>query len=196
MMPSVAIIALRLFLRLLLGLILFSVGTSKLVHLTQFRRGIQDYQLIPPDLDSRLALTRLLSYGFPVAEIVAGLALISGIFLLPATALAIFLMIVFSAAITINLVRGRADLSCHCGGAIGDHRISWWLVGRNGLLILSFLFLLVTPSDLFTVATLARSPSTVSTILWMNVVLPTILLVVLVLVVLMLFNAVRTLFRS
>lgn len=196
MMPSVATIALRLFLRLLLGLILISVGISKLARPSNFQRGIRDYQIFSSAQESKLAISTILAYCFPVAEILSGLGLITGLLLNPAILLGIVLLIVFSAAITINLVRGRTDLSCHCGGAVGDHRISWWLVGRNGILIIGLLFLLVTPADLFTVAMLARYPFAVSATLWMNVVLPTVLLVVLVFVVLMLFNAARTLFRS
>jgi len=133
------LVALHFFVRLLLGLLLLSVGVSKQAHPAHFRRSIQDYRLISPALDSRLSLSTLLAYGFPVAEIVVGLALISGFFLLPAAILAIFLMVIFSVAMGMNLVRDRADLSCHCGGAIGDHRLSWWLVGRNGVMILGFL---------------------------------------------------------
>jgi uncharacterized membrane protein YphA (DoxX/SURF4 family) len=190
------LIALHLFVRLLLGLLLFSVGVSKLAHPAHFRHGIQDYRLISPALDSRLSLSTLLAYSFPVAEIVVGLALITDFLLLPATILAIFLMVIFSVAMGMNLVRGRTDLSCHCSGAIGDHRLSWWLVGRNSVLIVGFFFLLVTPADMFTVVKLSRSPSAVSATLWMNAALPVVLLVGMILVALVLFNAARTLIGS
>jgi hypothetical protein len=78
----------------------------------------------------------MLATGIPLAELLAGLGLISGFWLVPAIVLAMALFVVFCIAITINLVRGRRDLSCHCGGVIGNHLISWWLVGRNGLLII------------------------------------------------------------
>lgn len=196
MMPSVATIALRLFLRLLLGLILISVGISKLARPGDFQRGIRDYQIFSSAQESKLAISTILACCFPVAEILSGLGLITGLLLNPAILLGISLLIVFSAAITINLVRGRTDLSCHCGGAIGDHRISWWLVGRNGILIIGLLFLLVTPVDMFTAVTLARYPFAVSATLWMNTALPVVLLVGMVLVVLVLLNVTRTLFRS
>jgi len=195
-MASLAVISIRLFMRLLLGLILLSVGASKLARPSNFRRGIQDYQIVPPVLEAKLALSTLLTYGLPVAEILVSMGLISGLLLLPALVVAIILMLAFSAAIAINLARGRTDLSCHCGGAIGDHLISWWLIGRNGLMMLGFLFLLFTPTDLFTVGTLLRSPSALSATLWMSTVLPMVLLAGMVLVVLVLFNAARTLLRS
>jgi len=96
----------------------------------------------------------------------------------------------------INLARGRHDLSCHCAGALGDHLISWWLVGRNGFMTLGFLFLLFTPADTLTVGTVLRNPFSVSATLWMNIVLPIVLLAGMVLVVLVLLNAARTLLRS
>lgn len=195
-MPSIALIALRLFFRLLLGLILFSVGISKLARPSDFRRGIQDYQIFSSVQESKLAISTILAYCLPIAEILSGFGLITGLLLNPAILLGIVLLIVFSGAMAINLVRGRTDLSCHCGGAIGDHRISWWLIGRNSALIVGFLVLLFTPSDMFTVAMLVRSPSAVSAFVWMNTVLPVVLLIGMVLVVLVLFNAARTLFRS
>lgn len=189
-------IAIRLFIRLLIGLILLSVGVSKLAHPQRFRRAIQDYQLLPATVDSRLAFSALLAYGLPIIEILTGVGLISGFLLIPVTVLAAILMIGFSVAMGINLARGRRDLSCHCGGAIGDHRISWWLVGRNGVLLVGLLLLLFTPVDTLTVGNLLRSPSSVSTLVWTNTVLPVVLLVGIILVSLFLVNTVRNFFRS
>ncbi len=120
----VYIVAIRLFLRLLLGMILLSVGISKLTHPKRFQRGIQDYQVLPPSIEAVFSASAILAFGISVAEIVTGLGLIMGLLLLPAILLAAILMLIFSIAMSLNLVRGRSDLSCHCGGAIGDHRIS------------------------------------------------------------------------
>ncbi len=189
------VFAIRLFLRLLLGLILLSVGASKLLHPRQFQRGIQDYKVLPPVLEARLALSAVLSYGIPLAELFAGLGLLSGLLLIPAALLTLALFLLFSGTILINLLRGRHDLSCHCAGALGDHRISWWLVGRNGLLIASTLFLLYTPPDLFTLDRLVRSPSAFSATMWVGTILPVTLLVIGACAVLLLFNAARIVLR-
>ena len=185
------IVSIRLFIRLLLGLILLSVGASKLVHPHRLRSGIQDYRLIPPTLESKLALSKVLSFCISLAELVAGLGLISGLLLVPLAFLTVGLFILFSAAIGINLVRGRHDLSCHCGGSLGDHRISWWLVGRNGLFMVGLFVLLLTPADVFTVDTFVRNPSALSATLWMSTVLPVTLLVVGTLIMPVLINAAR-----
>lgn len=41
------------------------------------------------------------------------------------------LLAVVTLAVTINLLRGRTDISCGCGGASGDQKLSWALVARN-----------------------------------------------------------------
>jgi uncharacterized membrane protein YphA (DoxX/SURF4 family) len=189
------VIAVRLFLRLLLGVLLLSVGLSKLAHARQFQRGIQDYQVVPSILVSKSACSMALAIGIPVAELLAGIGLISGFWLVPAIVLAVALFVVFSSAIAINLVRGRRDLSCHCGGAIGNHLISWWLVGRNGLLIVGLVLLLVTPPDTFTVASFVRSPSLLNAP-FISTIVPVAVLAGAVIVVIALYNAARVLWRS
>lgn len=191
----VALVSIRLFVRLLLGCILLSVGVSKLVHPRQFQQGIQDYHLVPPLLEKKLAVSALLAMCFPIAELLAGIALVTGFWLTPATILALTLFAIFSVAIIINLARDRHDLSCHCGGATGNHPISWWLVGRNGLLICSLLVLLVTPPDLFTVPSFVRSPSLLNPS-FVSIIVPVAVLVGAVVAAIVLFNAARVLWRS
>jgi len=137
----------------------------------------------------------ILATGIPLAELLAGLGLLSGFWLVPAIVLALALFVVFCVAITLNLVRGRRDLSCHCGGAIGNHLISWWLIGRNGLLMVCSLVLLVTPPDLFTVASFVRSPSLLHQS-FISTIVPVAVLVGAALAAIMLFNAAQVLWRS
>ena len=186
------IYSVRLFLRLLLGLILLGAAFGKLAHPTKFGRAIQDYKVFPQKLESKLALSTILSFGIPLAELGAGVGLVSGFLLTPAVGLTVVLFVIFSGAIVFNLLRGRTDLSCHCGGILGDHRISWWLVGRNALFIACTLILIFTPSDPFTIDTIVRRSSSLSATLWVSTALPVILFVLSILVVLVLLNAART----
>ncbi|MNC29727.1 Methylamine utilization protein MauE [compost metagenome] len=66
----------------------------------------------------------------------------------------IFLLLLYSLAITINLLRGKRDLSCGCGGLVGNHKLSWWLVFRNLVLILIVISLLFLPESLISLRTL------------------------------------------
>lgn len=191
----VAFVSVRLCVRLLLGVLLLSVGVGKLAHPRQFQQGIQNYQVIPSMLEKKLALTALLSFGIPLAELLAGLGLISGFWLVPAIVLGLALFVVFSAAITINLVRGRRDLSCHCGGVVGTHLISWWLVGRNSLLVAGLVLLLVTPPDTFTIVAFVRSPSLLNQS-FVSTIVPVVVLVGALVAVIALFNAARVLWHA
>ena len=116
--------AIRLFLRLLYALIFLSAGVSKLARPQQFRQGIQDYRLIPSYLEVRLLASHILSFTVPVAELLVGICLISGFEVFPSILVATGLLAIFSSAIAMNLLRGRQDLSCHCGGVVGEHSIS------------------------------------------------------------------------
>ncbi|MEO8970394.1 MAG: MauE/DoxX family redox-associated membrane protein [Ktedonobacteraceae bacterium] len=191
---ATGVVYLRLFIRLLIGLILLSVSVSKMSHPRRFQRGIHDYQVLPRVLESRIAISTFLSYCIPLAELLAGLGLISGFLLVPTIGLTLGLFVLFSYAILINLIRGRHDLSCHCAGVIGDHRISWWLIARNSLLIVSLLVLLLTPPDIFTFEMLLRSPSLLNSVLF-STVLPVALLVGAVLAALVLVNYARVLWN-
>ncbi|HJT58786.1 MAG TPA: MauE/DoxX family redox-associated membrane protein [Ktedonobacteraceae bacterium] len=185
----------RLFIRLLLGLILLSASVSKLVHRSRFESGIQEYQILPDFLESKLALSTVLSFCIPLAELVAAIGLISGLLLLPASILALGMFLIFSGAIVINLVRGRFDLSCHCAGTLGDHHISWWLVRRNGVFVAGLLVLLMTPSDVFTIETFVRNPSLLNGSL-LSIVLPVVLVVGMFLFAVVLINAARPFWRT
>ncbi|MHB8600241.1 MAG: MauE/DoxX family redox-associated membrane protein [Ktedonobacteraceae bacterium] len=189
------IAAARLFLRLLFGLILLSSGTGKLVHSQQFRQSIQDYHLVPSKLEARLPVSIVLSFVIPIAELLASLGLLSGFWLVSSVVLAVSLFVVFSGAMAINLLRGRHDLSCHCGGVVGNHLISWWLVVRNVLFVASLLVVLVTSSDVFTVEAVVQHPSVLQGN-FIGVVLPVAILVGGTLMLFMLFNATRLLWDS
>lgn len=174
------IVFIRLFIRLLLGVILLSTGITKLVHLKQTQRGIQDYQLIPASLEAKLVPA--LAFLLPLVELVTGGGLISGLEITFSTFLSLCLLLIFTIAIIINLRRGRSDLSCHCAGILGNHTLSWWSVLRNSSFIISLLFLLVTPSDVFTVENILHNPSNLNIMFWENIFPVTLLVVTLLMI--------------
>lgn len=168
------VVALFLYIRLMLGIILFISSIGKFLHPYTFQRDIQSYNVIPSSIDTALHLSRIVSIGIPTLECAAGLGLVSGLMPEIAITLAIGLFALFSIAIFINLVKGRSDQSCHCGGILGDQRISWWLVARNVGFILACIFLLLyAPADIFTLNTL-YSPSHQNIALWITIGVPTI----------------------
>ena len=136
--------------RLGLAAILAQSAWHALRDLPRHAAALAGYKLVPLPL-------------LPAAAIALPLLTASAAALLPwpatahtGAALAIALMALFTAAIAINLRRGRTDIDCGCGGAEGHH-ISPGLVIRN----LTLIALLAEP--LIAPATGAVDPMTVLT---------------------------------
>jgi len=89
-----------------------------------FAAAMQNYELIP-DVTVPTASTALI-----LAEAATGTLL-----LLPdarplGQLAGIALLLIVTGAVALNLLRGRTEISCGCGG--NDQQISWGLVARNG----------------------------------------------------------------
>jgi len=110
----------------LLVLVFARAALHKIANFAEFRQTIVDYRLLPERLagPASAALTG--------AEILAfALLLLPGCRGFGALAAAL-LLLGYGAAMTINLMRGRKNIDCGCGGP--GQSISWALVGRNVLL--------------------------------------------------------------
>lgn len=117
--------ALALTAALLLAGILAAGGSSKLAEPLAFAGVVANYRLLPTGLVAPFA------FALPVVEVGTALGL-----LLPATrpaaaGLAAGLLLLFAAAMAINLLRGRGDIDCGCHAGPMRQRIGWPLVVRN-----------------------------------------------------------------
>lgn len=186
------IIDTRLFIRLLIGIILLSGATSKIIHLQRFQQGIQDYHLLPSFIGAKSIISLSLALCIVLAELGSGLGLILGIQLHFTIAVIQSLFALFCGALIMNLLRGRKDLSCHCGGVLGNHPISWKLVARNVAVIFSLLIILVTPSDPFTINALTQDKSTLTIAMWINVAIPVMIVTVSIIFIGVLLNMARS----
>lgn len=144
--------ALGLALRLAGALLWLCSFVHKLRDPARFRSALWDYQLLPPSsVDAAAALLTGLEGVLAVGLVVPATA--------PEAALAgAGLLLLYAAAIAWNLLRGRRDLDCGCGGAAGSQPLGPALVLRN--LATAALFLLaaapggarpLTALDAFTV---------------------------------------------
>lgn len=120
----------------LLGIVFILSGTEKLAKQEEHRRLLFNYQIL-----SMKQIKRFLPV-LASLEILIGLLLFSLQLSKVAIVGAVGLMLIFTGAIAINLFRGRKDISCGCGGVMGNHKISWWLVVRNGCISLGFVLCL------------------------------------------------------
>jgi Methylamine utilisation protein MauE len=186
----------RLFLRLFIGFLLLSVSVNKLKDLRQFRQGIRDYQVLPAFIESSEKFLTPISLIIALGELIVGLTLITGIQLTFSVIFTQCLFFIFSGALSINLVRGRKDLSCHCGGALGNHFISWWLVVRNVSFILGLFILLLTPPDPFTLNGLSHIRSASDITIWINIALPVAILALSIVLIGALFNTAKDTFKD
>jgi hypothetical protein len=110
----------------------------KLKAVTVFKATMNEYQLVP----------RMLS-GVVAILLIAAELLVAILVLVPAvrtTGLMIMaiLLFIYTAGISINLLRGRRDIDCGCSGPASRHELSGWLVLRN-LVLLSLVLLATNP---------------------------------------------------
>jgi len=112
-----------------LALVFAQAAWHKLRDLEGFASAVEAYHLMPASL-APLAATQLAA---------AELVLVGTLVLPPARAgaalAALALLGVYSAAIAVNLARGRRDIDCGCTGPALRQPLSGWLLVRNAALI-------------------------------------------------------------
>ncbi len=107
--------------------LVFAISVShKLRDYARFRASLSAYRLVPEALLPLLAPTVIL----------LELAAITAIFLPvgPGVTLAFALLVVYTLALAVNLLRGNTMIDCGCGDA--PTPISGWLLLRNGALLM------------------------------------------------------------
>ena len=117
--------AIDLTLRAALALLLAVAAAHKLRDVAAFQATFADYRLVPDALGRPLALL------VPFVETAAALLLLA-----PATSAlgkvgAAALLVVYAAAVGVNLARGRRHIDCGCAGPYARRPIGGGLVVRN-----------------------------------------------------------------
>lgn len=128
--------------RFVLASVLVLAGLAKLPRLGEFEGAVRNYRLLPARLVHPVAV------ALPAGELVGGLLLAVGL-ATPAVALAVAgLLVVFAAAVSVNLARGRS-IDCGCFGSVAAKRITWATVARNiGLAGLAVVVAFIDPRAL------------------------------------------------
>jgi hypothetical protein len=109
-----------------LALVLFAAAWHKLAQAEVFAGALQAYDLVP--VNAVLGLARAL----PVVEVAIGIGVLVPLTRQPALIAFAALMLLYAGAMGVNLIRGRRQIDCGCGGAA--HPLSWALVLRNAVL--------------------------------------------------------------
>jgi uncharacterized membrane protein YphA (DoxX/SURF4 family) len=124
--------------RFALALMFSIAGLIKLRRQDEFAQAVANYRVLPR------SLVKYAARGLPAAELTCGVLL--GIGLVPhAVSVALFLMVLaFTTAVVINLIRGR-KIECGCLGLSVPKSISWGLVGRNAAIAAGAVFVAIAP---------------------------------------------------
>src|SRR5258708_3416939 len=113
-----------------LGLIFGASAAMKFRDLASFESSVANYLLLPASFQKPFA------YFVPLAEAAAA----AGVLIDPVrriSAIGLFLlMLMFTGAIAINLIRGRTNIDCGCFGPALRQELSGWLLIRNLFLML------------------------------------------------------------
>ena len=128
---------LHLVIALALALLFLNAASHKRAAPRRFAAQLDAYRLLPDALAARTAA------GLPWLEIAAALLLLPAASRPIGALLAATLLVAYSAAMAVNLLRGGRDIDCGCGG--DAQPLSWPLVLRNLLLTMSAT-LLLTPT--------------------------------------------------
>ena len=106
-----------------LALVMFAAAWHKLSEPEVFAGALAAYRLLPQALVAPVARLLPMVEGLLAAGILVPATRPAALLLLAA------LILVYGAAMAINLLQGRRDIDCGCGGA--THPLSWGLVARN-----------------------------------------------------------------
>lgn len=114
--------------QVLLLIVFGAAGWSKLRSLEAFEGVVYNFRILP----ERAA--GLFSRLLPAVEFAVAAGLILPVTRGTAAAVAIILLAVFSAAIVVNLARGRREIDCGCFSSTLKQHLSGGLILRNALL--------------------------------------------------------------
>jgi len=129
-MTSPAFSEVQIAVRTLIALVYLTAAMGKMRHWTVFHGVVANYRLLPDVLVAPFA------YCLPPFEALLGAALLFGLLSPWAEAAAAALLLLFAAAMGVNLLRGRRNIDCGCFQSALKQRLSWILVIRNGVMAL------------------------------------------------------------
>ncbi len=126
--------------RLVLAAVFVVAAASKLRAHDEFVGVLHNYRLLPEPLE------RPVAWALPGVEGLVALGLLIEPTRPYAAVGAAALLVVFSLAMAVNLARGRRDIDCGCFASTLRQRLSWGLIGRNGVLLV--MALTAVPAEL------------------------------------------------
>ena len=106
------------------ALLFAAAAIHKLRERARFAEAFRAYGIVPSALSAGAALV-------PLIEMAVAAGLLTRATRATAAAAAAALLVAYALAIGINVVRGRRDIACGCGGPADRRPIAAWMVWRN-----------------------------------------------------------------
>lgn len=116
------------------AVLFFSTGIDKVKDIKNSLQEIESYRIIPS------FLIHIFLYIIIVLHFLLSAMLFFNINIEWGYIGCIFLLLIYTIAISVNLLRKR-EINCGCNGIIGDNKISWNLIWRNMVFIFILIFL-------------------------------------------------------
>jgi hypothetical protein len=139
-MTSLALGVIVLAIDMLIGLVFLTAAVGKMRNWQQFVGVVGNYRLLPEVLIAPVA------YALPPLEAVLGAALLLHVGSPWPQWVALGLLLLFGAAMAVNMRRGRREIDCGCFQSALRQPLSWTLVVRNlALALVSGLAALAPP---------------------------------------------------
>ncbi|MED2037900.1 MauE/DoxX family redox-associated membrane protein [Bacillus wiedmannii] len=154
-----------LILRISISFLFISTAMTKIMHFKKHLIIVAEYKMLPNKTIKFFALIEV------ILELSCALFLLLGLFPNLSSLGLLILLTFYTLGILINLMRGRKHISCGCGGFIGNHQLSWFLVLRNTILFVILLFLFQNKITLATLQEILFNGSTFSHIFSNNAIL-------------------------
>lgn len=129
-MTSAAFSEIPIAVRTLIALVYLTAAAGKMRHWTVFQGVVANYRLLPEIMVAPVA------YLLPPFEALLGAMLLLGQLSPWAEMTAALLLLLFAAAMGINLKRGRQHIDCGCFQSALKQTLNWILVVRNAVLAL------------------------------------------------------------
>jgi len=115
---------------LALAVVFGASAMIKFVDFAEFRGALENYRIVPGGLSLPAAVI------VPIGESACAIGLLVPRYHSVAAMLLILLVAIFTAAIGINMMRGRLYIDCGCFGPMLRQPLSKWSLVRNGVLML------------------------------------------------------------
>lgn len=136
----------HLLISLFIGIIFLNTSISKILNFQIHLIDIKNYLIINGKNTIKIfaVVTTVVETFITISFFTMSNFIVSSI-------LAIALLLIYSSAVSLNIIRGRTQISCGCGGVLESKHLSWNLLYRNiALLILILINAIIFQSVNFT----------------------------------------------